>query len=49
METFKYVVELEVDVEAFSETDAHLLLLDTFDVGEDCGVTITNTTIKDAD
>lgn len=40
MKTFKYLVELEVEVDAFDSTDARELLEDCFGLGEDCGVTI---------
>jgi hypothetical protein len=40
MNEFKFVVELEVTVDAFDESDARELLDDAFGLGEDCGVTI---------
>lgn len=40
MNTFEYVVELKVKVEAYDESDARELLEDAFGLGEDCGVTI---------
>ena len=40
MKTFRYLVELEVEVEAFDENDAREALEDAFGLGEDCGVTI---------
>ena len=44
MNKFKYLVELEVEVEAFDDGDARELLEDCFGLGEDCGVTIKSAT-----
>jgi hypothetical protein len=47
METHKYIVLLEVEVEAYTNTDANEMLEDAFAPGEDCGITIVASTIKE--
>lgn len=42
MDTFKFVVELEVNVDAFEEVDAIEMIRDSFGLGEDCGVEIVS-------
>lgn len=41
MENYKYTVTLEVEVEAFDESDAWDALQDAFGVGDQMGVNIT--------
>lgn len=48
MNTYEYVVELKVSVEAFDESDAKDLLEDAFGLGEDCGVTIESVSFNAA-
>ena len=48
MKTFRYVVLLQVEVDAYLDEDAQDVLLDTFGPGEDGGIKITDVTIKDA-
>lgn len=47
METYKYVVVLLVDVDAFSDDDAREVLQDTFGTGPDGGIDIKDVTIKE--
>lgn len=42
MNTYKFVLSVEVEVEAFSEEDARDIVQDTFGPGDDCGVEVTN-------
>jgi hypothetical protein len=45
MQKFKYVLSVEVEVEAFSEDDADDLIEENFGVGSDCGVNTTRLSI----
>lgn len=47
METFRFVLAVEVEVEAFDETDARELINDNFGPGEDCGVEIKGLAVKE--
>ena len=47
METFEYMVLLQVNVAAFSDTDARDLLLDNFGEGDDGGIEIVGVAIKE--
>ena len=42
METFKYIVTLNVEVEAFDESDAWDAVQDAFGIGEEMGVRVTD-------
>jgi hypothetical protein len=42
MNTFKYEVKLVVEVEAFDDSDAWEALQDTFGIGENSGITVTD-------
>lgn len=42
MNTFKYKVELTVEVEGFDESDAWDTLQDNFGIGENFGVTVVD-------
>lgn len=46
METYKFVVTLEVEVQAYNPMDAHELVEDAFGPGEDCGVEIKDLMFK---
>lgn len=46
MDTFKYKVLLEVEIEAFDDSDAMDALYDQFGVGDQQGVTITSCEVK---
>ena len=46
MKTFKYIVVLQVEVDAYLDEDARDVLLDTFGPGEDGGIKIEDVTIK---
>jgi len=46
METYKYNVVLQVEVEAFSDEDAQDLILDVFGPGNDCGVEVQKLSIE---
>jgi hypothetical protein len=45
MDKYLYTIRLEVEVEAYDESDAQEIIEDTFGVGEDGGVDITKLTI----
>ena len=47
MNSFKYTVKLEVEVEAFDESDAWDALQDAFGVGENMGVVVTECEYKE--
>lgn len=49
MNKFKYLVELEVEVEAYDQSDARDILEDVFGLGEDCGVTIKTAKFDESD
>ena len=49
MDIFKFLVELEVEVEAYDASDAHEMVEDAFGLGEDCGVTIKTVKIDESD
>jgi len=42
MNTYKYTVELTVEVDAFDESDAWDAVQDAFGVGDQMGVVVTN-------
>lgn len=46
METYKFVVTLEVEVQAYNPMDATEMVEDCFGLGEDCGVEITDVMFK---
>jgi hypothetical protein len=46
METFKYRVVLDVEVEAFDDSDAFDAIMDEFGVGEQPGLTVTACEVK---
>lgn len=48
METYKFIVLLEVSVPAFSHEDAHEVILDTFSPGDGGGIEITDLVVKEA-
>ncbi len=41
MDKFKFTVVLEIEVEAFDYTDALDAIQDTFGIGEDAGINVT--------
>lgn len=45
MNRYKATVTLEVNIDAFDETDARLALADTFGPGEECGIDIKNSEV----
>ena len=47
METYEFEVCLTVKVQAFTESDAYDLLNDTFGPGEDAGIEIVTSEIKE--
>lgn len=47
MNTYRFVLAVEVEVEAFDEDDAKDLINDNFGPGDDCGVTIKGLAIKE--
>lgn len=47
MNTYKYKVTLEVEVEAFDDSDAWEMLQDAFGVGENVGVTVVDCEYKE--
>lgn len=48
MKQFRYIVMLQVEVEAYNADDAKEILEDTFSEGEEVGVTITDVVVKEA-
>ena len=42
METYKYKVTLEVEVEAFDDSDAFDAIQDEFGIGDQNGITVTS-------
>jgi len=48
MDTFKYKVVLEVEVDAFDSEDAEVAVEDTFGIGENLGIRVTNCEYKEA-
>lgn len=46
MDTFRYRVTLDVEIEAFDESDAIDALYDQFGVGDQQGVNITDCEVK---
>ena len=47
MNTFRYDVNLVVEVEAFSEVDAEEAVRDAFGLGEACGLNIVESEVGD--
>lgn len=47
METYKFTLTVEVEVQAYSHEDAVDLVKDTFGPGEDCGVEVLDLKMKD--
>jgi hypothetical protein len=47
MDTYRFVLAVEVEVEAFDETDARELINDHFAPGEDCGIEIKGLAVKE--
>lgn len=47
MDTFKFKVEMTVEVPAFNESDALSTLMDTYAVGENCGTVVVDCEYKD--
>lgn len=47
METFKYTVKLEVEIEAFDESDAWDAIQEAFGVGETGAVIVTSCEYKE--
>jgi hypothetical protein len=47
MNKYKFILAIEVEVEAFDEHDARDIVDDTFGPGEDCGVTVTALAVKE--
>lgn len=45
MKNFEVEVKVRVRVAAYDESDAKELIADTFGPGDDCGVTIVNTSV----
>lgn len=45
MKTFKYSVNLVVEVEAFDEIDAAEAVRDTFGLGDQCGIEIVESEV----
>ena len=48
MNTYKLTLQVEVEVESFSEDDARDVILDVFGPGNDCGVEVKNLVITSA-
>lgn len=46
MNTYRYKVTLEVEVDAFEETDAEVAVEDAFGMGENLGIRITSSEYK---
>lgn len=46
MKHYRFVVELVVEVDAFTLEDAQEMVFNTFGIGEDCGVLIEDTQVK---
>ena len=42
MNTYEFVLEVKVKVEAYSDTDAREIVEDVFGVGSDCGLEVTD-------
>ena len=49
METYKFNLSVEVEVDAFSHEDALDLINDVFGPGDDCGVEVMKIDIKDVE
>lgn len=49
MEKFTYLVELQVEVDAYDSSDAREMVEDAFGLGDDCGVTIKSVKIDESD
>lgn len=47
MNTYRFKVTLEIEIDAFDETDAEVALEDAFGMGENLGVRITNCVYKE--
>lgn len=47
MDKFKYTVRLEVEVDAFDESDAWDAVQDAFGIGENMGVVVTDCEYKE--
>lgn len=45
MKTFRYDVQLVVEIEAFSEIDAEEAVRDAFGLGDNCGVSIVESEV----
>lgn len=48
MNTYRYEVTLQVEVEAFEETDAWDAVQDAFGIGDQYGVTVTDCEYKES-
>jgi len=46
METYKYKVTLEVEVEAFDDSDAFDAIQDEFGIGDQNGITVTSCEVR---
>lgn len=42
METYRFTVKVEVEVEAYNADDAKEIVEDVFGLGNDCGLTVTD-------
>jgi hypothetical protein len=42
MNTYEFVLEVKVRVEAYSDTDAREIVEDVFGPGDDCGLEVTD-------
>lgn len=47
MNTYRYTIKLEVEVEAFDDSDAWDAVQDAFGVGEEMGVKVTDCEYKE--
>lgn len=48
MKTYKYSVNLVVEVEAFDPIDAEEAVRDTFGLGDQCGIEIVESEVEEA-
>lgn len=49
MDTYRFTLSVDVEVNAFSHEDAVDLINDVFGPGDDCGVEVTKIDIEDAE
>ena len=48
METYRFALSVQVEVEAYSEEDARDMVQDVFGPGNDCGVEVKSLSIENA-